>query len=96
MRTASRSTGEPLEDRPSYRNGQVPLRVRIGHPYERRDSEPSELLLISDVKYDEFEGQIDAEVLYREMTHAFICSTCRRLWIYWDGFQSAPTEYERR
>lgn len=54
---------------------------------------PAELLLISDVKYDEFHGEVNAEALYREMTHAFRCSTCGRLWIYWDGMESVPTEY---
>ncbi len=54
---------------------------------------PFEWLLISDVKYDEFTGPVDAQELYGEMTHAFRCDACGRLWVYWNGLGEPPAEY---
>ncbi|RYF76440.1 MAG: hypothetical protein EOO39_05570 [Cytophagaceae bacterium] len=52
-----------------------------------------EYLLISDVHYDGFSGLVDAEELYMQMKSMLKCPTCGRLWIYWDGFNMAPTCY---
>ena len=54
---------------------------------------PNELLMISDVKYDDYSGVIDSEDLYKEMTHILKCDGCGRLWIYWDGFKNNPLSY---
>ena len=54
---------------------------------------PIEWLLIADTAYDEYHNQVDAESLYRAMTHLLRCPTCDRLWVFWEGFPSDPTEY---
>ncbi|GGH18361.1 hypothetical protein E2R65_14070 [Mucilaginibacter phyllosphaerae] len=54
---------------------------------------PNELLMISDVKYDNYSGLIDAEDLYGEMTSILQCNVCGRLWIYWNGFKNIPVCY---
>lgn len=48
--------------------------------------------LISDVEFDRFAGMVDAEDVYSAMVSALRCSTCHRLWIFWDGFGNAPEE----
>lgn len=52
-----------------------------------------EWLLISDVDFDQFMGEIDTEALYRRFVHMLKCPTCQRLHIFWDGFSNMPTEY---
>jgi hypothetical protein len=52
-----------------------------------------EWLVISDVEYDKVSGTVDAEELYRSMTHILQCPKCRRLWVYWNGFSQPPSEY---
>lgn len=52
-----------------------------------------EWLLVSDVNFDKFEGQVDAELIYREMIHALRCPECKRLWIFEKGFAEEPVEY---
>lgn len=54
---------------------------------------PNEWLLISDVEYDKYSGEIDSEELYQEMKSMLICKQCRRIWVYWEGHQKAPTPY---
>lgn len=54
---------------------------------------PSEWLLISDVTYDNYFGQIDAEELYKEMKSMYLCSHCKRIWIFWEGHQNVPLSY---
>ncbi len=54
-----------------------------------------ELLLISDVAFDRFVGKVDAEEVYRSMSHALHCPGCSRLWVYWDGFSNPPSSYEK-
>ena len=55
---------------------------------------PNEWRLISDVKYDEYTGMIDAEDLDAAMKSMIICNRCNRLWIYWNGFENDPTPYK--
>lgn len=52
-----------------------------------------EYKFISDLDYDKFQGEIDAEVLYEQMKSFIKCSSCARLWVFWDGFQKEPAEY---
>ena len=52
-----------------------------------------EWLLISDVEFDNFIGQVDVEELYKAMTHLLKCPACKRLWLFDKGFASEPTEY---
>lgn len=54
---------------------------------------PIEWLIISDVEYDQFQGQVDAEELLFAMKSMLKCPQCGRVWIYWNGFRSAPEEY---
>jgi hypothetical protein len=54
---------------------------------------PIEWLFVSDVAYDKFAANIDAEELYKAM-HSFLkCPRCGRLWCFWEGFAKPPTEY---
>jgi uncharacterized protein with PIN domain len=53
----------------------------------------NEWLFISDVDYDSFSGQVDTERIYRAM-HSFLrCPTCRRLWVFWGGYQDIAEEF---
>ena len=52
-----------------------------------------EWLMISDEAYDKYSGEIDSELLYKEMKSFLKCPNCGRLWVFWDGFQSSPTVY---
>ncbi len=53
----------------------------------------NEWLIISDVDYDRYSGKIDAEELYKEMKKLVICQKCKRIWIYWNGYQESPNSY---
>lgn len=52
-----------------------------------------EYKFISDIEYDKYEGNVDAEKLYLKMKSFFICPDCNRLWFFWNGFDSQPTGY---
>jgi hypothetical protein len=52
-----------------------------------------EYKFISDADYDNYHGSIDAEELYMKMESFIKCPDCQRLWVFWLGFQSEPTEY---
>ena len=52
-----------------------------------------EWLIISDAKFDKFSGMIDTGNIYRSMDHLLKCPTCGNLWVFWNGFQNAPTGY---
>jgi len=54
---------------------------------------PHQYLIISDVEYDRFEGQVDAEVVYGAMKIIVKCSNCERLHIFWNGFNNPPMIY---
>ena len=52
-----------------------------------------EYIFIADTQYDEYEGQVESEELYKRMKSFLKCPKCRRLWFFWNGFQNPPTEY---
>jgi hypothetical protein len=54
---------------------------------------PNEYLMVSDVQYEAYNGFVDAEKLYADMTHVLTCKQCRRLWIFWKGFANPPVGY---
>ena len=54
---------------------------------------PNEWLIISDVDYDAYSGNIDSEELYKEMKSMLVCKQCGRLWVYWNGYKKDPTPY---
>ena len=54
---------------------------------------PSQYLFISDVDYDKYQGEIDAETLYLEMKSFLVCGNCGRIWMFWNGFKHEPREY---
>ena len=51
---------------------------------------PQEWKILSDVDFDAFSGQVDAEALYLACRSMMRCPTCDRLWVYWDGFGADP------
>jgi len=52
-----------------------------------------EYKFISDVDYDQFQGEINAEDLYIQMKSFIECQNCKRLWVFWNGYQERPTQY---
>lgn len=55
---------------------------------------PHQYLMISDQKYDNFQGLVDTEVLYREMIITVKCPTCSRLHIFENGFDNPAITYK--
>ena len=55
---------------------------------------PYGFMIISDVEYDQFEGQVDAEDIYAAMKIVVKCPNCCRLHIFWNGFDSPQEIYE--
>ncbi|OTG92836.1 hypothetical protein [Acinetobacter sp. ANC 3832] len=55
---------------------------------------PIEWLMISDIEYDEFQGEIDSEKLYMKFKSLIICQNCKRLICFWDGFNQNPIFYK--
>ena len=56
---------------------------------------PNEWLIISDIDYDKYSGNVDSEVLYKDMKSMLICNVCGRLWLYWKGYGREPIPYQR-
>lgn len=56
---------------------------------------PVEWKLLSDTEFDQFEGLVDAESVYRASRSMFKCSNCGRLWVFWNGFDHDPIVYMR-
>ncbi|MGW7535516.1 hypothetical protein [Amycolatopsis sp. NPDC054798] len=54
---------------------------------------PLEWKVISDQKFDEFEGMVDAEAVYLAGTSMFRCPQCGCLWVFWNGFAEPPECY---
>jgi hypothetical protein len=54
---------------------------------------PIEWKILSDVQFDNFEGFVDVELIYRACSSMFKCEKCGRLWVYWDGFDAEPVCY---
>ncbi|UUC45194.1 hypothetical protein [Flavobacterium cerinum] len=55
--------------------------------------DPNQYLVISDVEYDHFSGMVDAEAIYMKMKIIIECKSCKRLHIFWDGFDKESTTY---
>lgn len=56
---------------------------------------PYQYLLISDENFDKFEGEVDSEDIFKEMTTVVICNNCGRLLIFWDKNNREATSYKR-
>ena len=54
---------------------------------------PDEWRCISDVDFDVFTGQVNAEDIYLQSTIMYRCPVSQHLWIYWKGFDQPPTLY---
>ena len=54
---------------------------------------PNEWLMISDVEYDSLDSKITLEELYLKTKSLFVCDKCKRVWIFWNGFDSDPIAY---
>jgi predicted RNA-binding Zn-ribbon protein involved in translation (DUF1610 family) len=54
---------------------------------------PIEWKLVSDKAFDRFSGSTEVEVIYRLARSMFVCPTCGRLWVYWDGIDKRPSCY---
>lgn len=52
-------------------------------------------LIISDLKFDYFQGNVDVEEIYKEMKIVVHCNKCERLHVFWDGFNFIPTIYKK-
>ena len=55
---------------------------------------PIEWKFIADEDFDHFTGDVDAEEMYAQMSSFLRCPTCQRLWVFWDGCESEPSEYK--
>ncbi len=51
-------------------------------------------MIISDVKYDRFAEQVNADEVYMAMDIVVKCPNCQRLHVFWDGFNSPQTIYK--
>lgn len=67
---------------------------KCSHPiYVQEIPNPNEWLLISDQEFDKFQGRTDTEELYRTMKSMLVCPSCKRILIFWNGWNSAPSFY---
>lgn len=55
---------------------------------------PNQYMIISDIDYEKYQGLINAEDLYLKMSIVAKCSNCGRLYIFWNGFNNAPSVYK--
>ena len=55
---------------------------------------PDQFMIISDVEYDHFEGQVDSEEIYSAMKVVAKCPNCGRIHIFWNGFDNPQTIYK--
>jgi hypothetical protein len=53
-----------------------------------------QFLIISDVNFDNFQDQVNAEDVYAAMEIVAKCPNCARLHIFWDGYKSPQTVYK--
>jgi hypothetical protein len=53
---------------------------------------PLEWRIISDSKFEEFRGTVNAEEIYMATRTALRCPRCGRLWVFWNE-GDAPVEY---
>lgn len=54
---------------------------------------PNEWRALSDVQFDDFQGEVDAESVYRAATIFYRCPVSDHLWIFWDGIENSPSLY---
>lgn len=54
---------------------------------------PLEWKMMSDSKFEAFDGLVDAEEIYRACDSFFRCPTCGRLWVFWNGVDEEPQCY---
>lgn len=54
---------------------------------------PNEYLIISDNEFDSYPDLINHDGLYQNMKHILECNACKRLLIYWNGFNKTPQIY---
>ncbi|MBA4145869.1 MAG: hypothetical protein C0523_08910 [Cytophaga sp.] len=54
----------------------------------------NQLLLISDVEFDKFRGKVDVEELFEKMKLVVYCNSCKRLHVYYNGFDEEATIYK--
>lgn len=54
---------------------------------------PDEWRLLSDVAFERLNGMVDAEDIYLSTTIAYRCPASDHLWIFWNGFDRAPSVY---
>lgn len=63
-------------------------------PESREDASvarhPASVAFVSDVDYDDWEGQIDAEALYMAFGHAYRCPESGHLWVFDRGYEHEP------
>lgn len=52
-----------------------------------------EWLMISDTAFDRFSNLADVEDIYNAMTHILKCPSCKRLWVFWNGFDKPASAY---
>ena len=55
---------------------------------------PHQWLIISDTAFDQFSGNVDAEKVYKSMLPVLKCTSCERLWIFWEGFGMPASAYK--
>ncbi len=67
---------------------------KCGEPLRYGDvPNPIEWLFISDSDFDTISGMVDSESLYQKLKSFLECPSCKRLWVFWRGFDSDPLEY---
>ena len=54
---------------------------------------PDEWLSISDVDYERWSGEIDAEQLYHSFRRAYLCPVSHHLWLFRHGLTGKPKLY---
>ena len=70
------------------------IRCKCGHKISYGEiPNPNELLVISDIEYDEFSGLIDSEKIHMQMKSIFQCQKCNRLFYFCNGFENEPIVY---
>lgn len=58
---------------------------------------PIEWLIIpdKDFDFDGDDGMVNSSAMYEKMKSFLKCSSCGRLWFFWDGFESEPISYKQ-
>jgi hypothetical protein len=55
---------------------------------------PNEWVIISDIEFDSFPNNLNKDELYRQMKSMLVCPTCKRILVFWNGFDNDPTFYK--